>query len=728
MTLFAQLPKMAASTAAAEEEAVLVLNSRRRIQQTTRRAAMLLGREPPDLLGEPFDQLGDLDALGLIAREQPVYRRRQKPSAIIVTLRLVDLSSGEYDEELRPWQASVELALLRNPDGRVLAVNEAFARKFGVPRASWPGAETAPLLHPDDVAGWRAAIARIDRPPHRGAHEHRWQTAQGWRWLSWEDCAVRNHDGMIIAYRSIGRDVTKRRLAEEHFQKLASAVEQSPFSIVMTTPDGRVQYVNPRYTQTTGYTLEEIFEKNIPVLRGGHASDESFREFEETVRAGRKWTGELCTRRKDGALLWEHVQVSPIHNFADEVTHLLAMREDITERKKLEEQLRQAQKMESLGTLAGGIAHDFNNVLAIINGFAEIAISRGPANETQARHLREIQDAAQRAVGLVRQILTFSRKTESTFRPVSVNQQIKDLGRMCVETFPRTIAFTFDLDETIPEFAADPNQLQQVIMNLCVNARDAMLPKGGGIAISTRRAAGGTIARLGADGTRDYVCIRVADTGCGMPAHVRNRIFEPFFTTKQGNGGTGLGLSVVYGIILNHRGFLEVDSVEGEGSTFNIYLPLEAVKPVPAIAPSQVSRRIPSGTETVLVVEDEQSLRDLLKALLAPSGYRLLMAADGVEAVNMLMSEPGRIDAILLDLNLPRMNGVDVYHHIQRLRPSSKVVVISGNITPDARQELTALGQKDFFPKPYRLEELAFKLREVLDRKATVQGAQKDPS
>ena len=515
--------------------------------------------------------------------------------------------------------------------------------------------------------------------------------------------------------------MTKRRLAEEHFQKLASAVEQSPFAIVMTTPDGRVQYVNPRYTYTTGFTLEEIFEKNIPVLRGGHASDESFREFEETMKAGRKWTGELCTRRKDGAVLWESVQVSPIRNFADEVTHLLSMREDITERKKLEDQLRQAQKMESLGTLAGGIAHDFNNVLAIINGFAEIALSRGPANPTQERHLREIQDAAQRAVGLVRQILTFSRKTETTFKSVSVNQQIKDLGRMCAETFPRTISFEFALDETLPEFSADPNQLQQVIMNLCVNARDAMLSQGGGrISVKTARVPGAALQRLGGEVERDYVCIQVADTGCGMPADVRARIFEPFFTTKQNCGGTGLGLSVVYGIILNHRGFLEVESVEGQGSTFLIYLPLETVKPSTAVvATAPGARGVPGGTETILVIEDEQSLRDLMKALFVPRGYKLLVAADGVEAVNVLMSEPSRIDAILLDLNLPRMNGLEVYRNIRRLRPDAKVIVISGNITPEARQELVALGQNDFVPKPYSLEDLGFRLRELLDRKVT---------
>jgi two-component system, cell cycle sensor histidine kinase and response regulator CckA len=709
MTLADQLLSRPAAAHAASEEAVLVLNSRRRIQQITPRAATLLGRAPELLIGQIFESLGPLEAHGVTAREQPFYRRSRQPSLIIVTLRIIDYLRSEYDERILPWQGSVELALLRGPDGRVLAVNDAFARKFGVPRPSWPGIDAATLVHPDDVAGWRLAVARIDRPPYRGSHEHRWQTAQGWRWLSWEDCAVRDNEGTIIGYRSIGRDVTKRRLAEEHFQKLASAVEQSPYAIVMTTPDGRVQYVNPRYTQTTGFTLEEIFEKNIPVLRGGHASDESFRAFEETIKSGRKWTGELCTRRKDGAALWESVQVSPIRNFADEVTHLLSMREDITERKKLEDQLRQAQKMDSLGTLAGGIAHDFNNVLAIINGFAEIAISRGPANETQARHLREIQDAAQRAVGLVRQILTFSRKTETMFKSVSINQHIKDLGRMCAETFPRTIAFEFALDETIPEFSADPNQLQQVIMNLCVNARDA-------IRIVTERVSGPELQRLGAEQEREYVCIRVSDTGCGMPAHVRARIFEPFFTTKQNSGGTGLGLSVVYGIILNHRGFLEVESVEGEGSTFLIYLPLEVAKSTTTASAPPPLRHIPGGHETILVVEDEQSLRDLLSALFTPRGYKLLHAPDGVEAVNVLMSETSAIDAVLLDLNLPGMNGVEVYRNIRRLRPDTKVIVISGNITPEMRQELVALGQNDFIPKPYSLDDLGFRLRELLDR------------
>jgi PAS domain S-box-containing protein len=719
----AQLPTALAVTSTVAEEAVLVLDSKRRIKELTPRAAALIGRSAVDLLGRPLEELGALDLMGLSAREQPVYRKSRRIHSIIVTLRLIDYAMGAHDELVAPWQNSVELVVVRSPEGRILAVNEAFARKFGIPRPAWSGRNPITLLHPEDVQDWTAATTRLERPPYRGSHEHRWQTAQGWRWLSWEECAVRDDEGSVVAYRAVGRDVTKRRLAEEHYHKLANAVDQSPFSIVVTTPDGRVQYVNPKFTQSTGYTLEEIFEKEIPVLREGHASDESFREFEQTVAAGKKWSGELCTRCKDGRTLWEFVQVSPIRNHADEITHLLSMREDITERKKLEDQLRQAQKMESLGTLAGGIAHDFNNVLAIINGFTEIAISRVGADETNARHLREIHNAAQRAIGLVRQILTFSRKTEATFKAVPLNQHIKDLGRMCAETFPRTVTFSIDVDETIPSIWADPNQLQQVIMNLCVNARDAM-PDGGRIAVSTSQVDGGAIARLGGEAGRPYVCIKVSDTGCGMPAHVRARIFEPFFTTKQNSGGTGLGLAVVYGIILNHRGFLDVESVEGQGSTFGVYLPMETPKTAQGVdAGAGAPSDFPCGKETIFVVEDESSLRELLRTILEPRGYRVITASDGARAVDVLLSEPGSIDVVLLDLNLPQLNGLDVYKTLCRLRPEAKVIIISGNITPDTRRELNTHGKPEFLPKPYQIEELGRRLRTVLKPTKTASAA-----
>jgi len=715
MTAHAIVPSVPSSASAAAEDAVLILDSRRRIQQITPRAAALLAQPSDRLIGTNFDDLGSFEEMGLTIREQPVYRKTKRASLTVVTLRMMEYSSGLHDHLIGPWEGSVELVLVRSPEGRILAVNEAFARKFGVPRANWAAREPMPLIHPDDQEDWKAAMARLTRVPYRASHEHRWMTAQGWRWLSWEEGPIRDQEGDLVGYRAVGRDVTKRRLAEEHFYKLATAVEQSPFSIVMTTPDGRVQYVNPRYTYTTGYTLEDIFEQRIPVLRAGHPNEESFLEFQETVAAGQKWSGELCARCKDGRILWEFVQVSPIRNNADEVTHLLCVREDITERKKLEDQLRQAQKMDSIGTLAGGIAHDFNNVLAIINGFVEISLNRGGLDEVHTRYLREIHSASQRAVGLVRQILTFSRKADASFRAVSLNQHIQDLGRMCAETFPRTISFNFDLDQSLPQIAADPNQLQQVIMNLCVNARDAM-PNGGRLAVSTSQVNGESILRLGAEAGRLYACIKVADTGCGMPPHVKARIFEPFFTTKQNSGGTGLGLSVVYGIILNHRGFFEVESTEGMGSTFYIYLPMEAGRTATRTAETGhgLLGDIPPGRETVFIIEDEASLRELLRTVLEPRGYKVLTASDGAEAIDVLLREPATIDAVLLDLNLPEINGLDVFKTLRRIRPETKVLVISGNITAEVRREMSSLGQEEFLPKPYQLDELGRRLRSVL--------------
>ncbi len=222
---------------------------------------------------------------------------------------------AEAAGQLTPWGGSLELAVLSDVGGQVLAVNRAFARKFGQPVPAWNGTSLTTLLHPDDADDWAELGTRLRRPPHHISREHRWKTAQGWRWLAWEETALRDADGELLAVRAIGRDVTKHRLSEEHFRKIAQAVEQAPVSIMMTTPGGMAQYVNSRFTEVTGYTLEEIFERGIPVLREGHAGDVAYRQFCATVAGGHKWTGELRTRRKDGGEVWEFVQVSPTRRY-----------------------------------------------------------------------------------------------------------------------------------------------------------------------------------------------------------------------------------------------------------------------------------------------------------------------------------------------------------------------------------------------------------------------------
>jgi nitrogen-specific signal transduction histidine kinase len=396
---------------------------------------------------------------------------------------------------------------------------------------------------------------------------------------------------------------------------------------------------------------------------------------------------------------------------AGEIINLLCLREDITERRRLQDELRQAQKMESLGTLAGGIAHDFNNLLAVISGYAEISVSRPDDQTLLQKSLREIIKASQRASGLVRQILTFSRKAEANFNPLDLNQLIHDLVALLAETFPRMVKINLDLQMGLPPLLADQNQLQQVVLNLCVNARDAM-PGGGDIAISSRVCSGAGLTNPNVVRNKNYACLQVADTGTGMTPEVRNRIFEPFFTTKEVNKGTGLGLAVVYGIVTSHHGFIEVDSTVGVGSTFRIYLPLPEKSAIPVTVAG--ASDFPGGTESILIVDDEDPLRQLLKLALTRKGYRVTCACNGLEGMDFIANSDRAFDMVLLDLNMPGATGLEVLKVIKAMHPRPKVLVLSGHLSAEARVEIETLGELGFMAKPYHLHELGRRLRKIL--------------
>jgi signal transduction histidine kinase/ActR/RegA family two-component response regulator len=383
-----------------------------------------------------------------------------------------------------------------------------------------------------------------------------------------------------------------------------------------------------------------------------------------------------------------------------------ALLRDIEERKKLEQQLIQAQKMESIGTLAGGIAHDFNNLLNIIQGYSFLLRnSRGHSDEME-ESLNTIDETLQRGSALVQRLLTMAQKTTGKPTMLKANVLIEGLIKIVSETFPKEIEVGSSLAANLPPIMADKTQLEQVLLNLFLNARDAM-PEGGRLSLETSLVSGAEL-NLGGVTADCYLCIKVTDTGIGMDQSIRNRIFEPFFTTKNKSQSTGLGLSVVYGIIKNHNGFVDVESKPGSGTTFRVYLPVSSnsQESIPQRVKAEPGAIRSDQASTILVVEDEVKALDFLAKVLLRQGYNIFKASDGQMALQVFEQHKDNIDAVLLDLGLPKIMGRDVLHKIKKAKPNLTVVVASGFFEADLEPEIGAVGIAAFLQKPYRPDDV----------------------
>ncbi len=517
-------------------------------------------------------------------------------------------------------------------------------------------------------------------------------------------------------------DITGWKKDQMQLRQLSRAVEQSASSIVITDLNGNIEYVNPKFLRLTGYSLEELIGKNPRILKSGATPAEEYNRLWETIASGGEWTGEFHNRKKNGDLYWESALISPIKDSNGVVTHYLALKDDITEKKEMELHIREMETMESLGTLAGGVAHDFNNILGIILGHVSLLEIRRNENSAFEQSIHSINSAIQRGAGLVRQILTFARKSEVHPEAIDVNKAILDLSRMIQETFPRTVEIVVDLEEGIPIVLMDNTQLHQALLNLCINARDAMMePRegrvpGGKLTIRTLLVDGAVLSsREGADPSLKYVEISVADQGMGMSDATIQRIFEPFFTTKELGRGTGLGLSLVYGVVKTHGGFVDVDSTLGEGTVFRLFFPVsESVPSGESRTPEgEISAR--GRGEGVLIVEDEPTLLDLLESTFHDKGYRVFLAADGLEGIEAYREHMGEIAIVVTDFGLPGADGGVLLTSLQSLNPSVNVVVASGFFEPHIRSQLAKNGARALVSKPYGLTELLAVVRRVID-------------
>jgi two-component system cell cycle sensor histidine kinase/response regulator CckA len=534
---------------------------------------------------------------------------------------------------------------------------------------------------------------------------------------------IKTEAGEVIGVAILAQDMTERRQAEEELRKLSHAVEQSANIIIITDAQGTIEYANPKFTDITGYTLEEARGQHTRILKSGYTPPEEYKRLWETITAGKEWHGEFHNKKKNGEPYWESASISPIKNADGIITHFLAVKEDITERKQaeaaqahLEEQLRQAQRMECVGRLASGVAHDFNNLLTVIRGYCELVRTNMPVGDPRIGDLEQIRQASERAAGLTRQLLAFSRQQVLATADLDLNDLVTNLRKMLGRLIGEDITLSTILQPGLWSITADPGQIEQVIMNLAANARDAM-PTGGKLTIATgnvRLDESYAQTHLEAP-TGPCVMLTVTDTGQGMDKPTQARIFEPFFSTKEPDKGTGLGLATVYGIVKQSGGDITVYSEPGQGTVFKIYLPAsEAALKGPVMPPPHPSVKR-GGHETILLVEDDKGVRELVRIALQYEGYTVLEADSGGEALSLVGRHQGQIDLLMTDVVMPHMNGRELAERLKALYPQIRVLFMSGYTDDTMVRHGVLAAEIKFLPKPFSPITLTSKVREVLD-------------
>ncbi len=575
------------------------------------------------------------------------------------------------------------------------------------------------LIHPEDrrevmplVSGNLASDADLY------STEYRLRRADGsYAYVLDQAYIIRNPDGKPV--RAVGgiTDQSEKREIQNRLRLLASALNSAGDPILITDLEGRIEWVNATFTATTGYTEEETLGKKPGELfKSGKHDDVFYRQMWQRILDGGIWSDEMINRHKDGSLHPEHVTITPVKDPGGPISHFIAIKRDLTQEKEREQQLLRIQRMQSVGTLAGGIAHDLNNLLTpVLMGIGILKKLDMPSDARQLLH--EMESSVRRGADLVKQVLTFARGTLGERGEIPLAQLIEEISSIIRNTFPRNIEFELDLPGSLPTLIGDTTQIHQVLINLCVNARDAM-PNGGKMTLRIRSihldavaASANTEARSG-----KYLQIEVRDTGTGMSKEVKEHIFEPFFSTKKTGEGTGLGLSTMLGIVRSHGGFVEVESEPNRGSGFLVYLPLErrhSKDPFPPQPVVKVTGASSGKGYRILLVDDEPAVLNTTRRTLEASGYTVLTAQNGIEALTLFASQHASIDLVLTDLMMPQMDGAALITAIQHIKPGQAIIAVTGLETGDLSQKVARMGIPRLV-KPFSTDDLIQHLNKVL--------------
>ncbi len=539
------------------------------------------------------------------------------------------------------------------------------------------------------------------------------------QWQQDEICfACQLADQINIAY--INKD---KYIATRQIKKHLSAIEQAAEGIVITDTNGNIEYVNPAFENITGYQSHEAIGQNPNILKSGKQDRSFYEELWKTISGGKTWRGQIINRKKDGTNYTEEATISPVFDTMGSIINYVAVKRDISEYLQLQEdkdivdnQYKQALKMEAIGRLAGGVAHDLNNLITPILGYSELMLEDCEFDEEYQMYLEQILGAGERARDLVRQLLAFSRKQDLEMVSVNINDIINGFWKLLRRTIREDVNINLQLFPHARYVQADVGQIEQVIMNLAINAQDAM-PEGGNMTIETDECELDEAYAATHPGVKPgyYMMMAISDTGHGMDPETKERIFTPFFTTKERGKGTGLGLATVYGIIKQHGGNIWVYSEPNYGTVFKIYLMIcEPSKQNINETFTEVHETI--GNETVMIVEDDSMVRTLAINALKRRGYKILASSSGIECIEMLQCYKGSLDILLTDIIMPGMNGKELYHRIKIQYPDIKVIFMSGYTDNFiVKNDLHELGA-NFIQKPFTVQNLTKIVKETLEK------------
>jgi len=619
-------------------------------------------------------------------------------------------------------ESSEDAIISKTLEGIILSWNSGAERLYGYPAEEAIG-QAMTILLPEGRADEENSILERIRRGDRVQHFETVRKMKSGRLIdvSLSISPVCDVTGAVVGASHVARNVTDRRRSEEQAARLAAIVDSSDDAIIGKTTEGVILTWNSGAERIYGYPADEAIGKPMTMVLPDDRPNEENEILERIRRGERVEHFETVRKTKQGRLIDVAITISPIYDKTGRIVGASHMARDVTDRKQIEEQMRHAQKLESLGVLAGGVAHDFNNLLTGILGNASLAMETLSAHNPIRPLIQDVVDASERAAHLTRQLLAYAGKGRFVIEPVDLSEVVKEISHLIQTSISKNVQLRLELNGELPLIQADASQIQQIVMNLVINGAEAIGPKNNGtvlVTTGTQMVDEHYLSTTISDNTNLptglYVALEVHDTGCGMDADTLGRIFDPFFTTKF--TGRGLGLAAVQGIVRGHRGTLKVYSSPGQGTSFKVLLPaseVEARHKIPVSLPRA------GKNELILVIDDEEVIRRAAKSMLEQHGYAVIVAVNGREGVSTFQALSDKVAAVLLDMTMPVMGGEEAFGHLKAIKPGVKIILSSGYNEVEAVRRFTGKGLSGFIQKPYSSFTLMEKLKLILEQQPT---------